>query len=279
MLNWTIPFHGRPDYHSVLESSSPTGIHAALVETWRKFLDGLEAVAPENWSIILAYLVVENGRVRLYPTTREAPGDGVDNFSVTLGIGAWRAEYATISEEFHAGVDPDDETAQPGAKAEAKFDRKYQALLKKMAKSLKDAKTDPSLAPRFAALKKRDRFAIYYVDQGETVPTANLVHLWGERPPKGFPAETPRVLFTGLMNKAGIWPESSLKFKGDLVVHATFFGNDFNDKYVDILESVPNVASLCKDLRTLKLEHTRIKPAGVERLRALFPRVKVTIKT
>jgi hypothetical protein len=203
----------------------------------------------------------------------------VDNFSVTLGIGAWTAEYATISDEFYAGVDPDDETAQPDAKAEAKFERKYQALLKKMAKSLKDAITDPSLSPRFAALKKRSRFAIYYVDQGETVHTANLIYFWGERPPKAFPADTPRMLFTGLMNKAKRYPDHCLKFDGDKVIAATFFGNDFNDKYVDILESIPNVAALCKGLRTLNLEHTRIKPSGVERLKALFPKTRVRIKS
>jgi hypothetical protein len=279
MLTWTEPFPGKPNYHASQETSDPAGVHAAIVETWTMFLDHLDAVSAESWTMILAYLIVEIGGLTLYPTTREEPGKGMDNLRVMLGIRALTAEYATISDEFYAGVDPDDETAQPGAKAEAKFDRKYQALLKKMAKSLKDAMTDPSLAPRFAALKKRNHFAIYYVDQGETVHTANLIYLWGERPPKAFPADTPRMLFTGLMNKAGNSPDHSLKFDGDKVTSVTFFGNDFNDKYVDILESVPDVAVLCKGLRTLILEHTRIKPSGVERLKALFPRVKVKIKT
>jgi hypothetical protein len=279
MLTWTEPFPGTPDYHASLETSDPAGVHAAIVETWTKFLDHLDAVPAESWTMILAYLVVETGGLTLYPSTREEPGEGMDNLSVTLSIDDWAAECGKIADECYGGADPDIESVQADPKADARYERQYDALLKKMARSLKDALTDPALALRFAALKKRSRFAIYYVDQGETVHTANLVYLWGERPPKGFPAETPRILFTGLMNKAGIWPDDCLKFDGDKVLQATFFGNDFNDKYVDILESVPNVAILCKDLRTLTLDHTRIKPAGVERLKALFPRVKVKIKT
>ena len=266
MLIWTQPFRDKPDYHARLGRSDPAGIDAAIVEAWTKFLDGLEALDPERWSIVLAYLVAEIGSLSLYPTTREEPGLGMDDLAVRLGIDEWIEIYVEISDESYEGIDPDDQETSPDPKVEAKFERKYNALVKTMARSLKDALVAPSLAPRFAVLKKRDRFAIDYVDQGETVHTANLVYLWGKRPPKAFPADTPRMLFTGLMNKASIWPDHCLKFDGDRVIEATFFGNEFNDKYVDILESVPDVTVLCKDLRVLNLEYTKIKPAGFERL-------------
>jgi hypothetical protein len=278
MLDWTARSGDTQDYFGKLDRSDPAGVNAAIVLAWTKFLDGLEKVPAEKWSIVLAYLVAETGDVTLYPTTRADPGKGMDDLSVTLTITDWAFEYGDISDESYEGVDPDDPEASPSPKAEAAFERRYNALIKKMAKFFKDAMAAPTLAPRFAALKKRNGFAVYYVDQGETVHTANLVYLWGERPPKGFPAATPRELFTGLVNKAECSPRTDLKLDGDKVIEAEFFGAAYNDKYVDILESVPNVSELCKDLRVLTLEATRIKPAAFERLKALFPAAEVTIK-
>jgi hypothetical protein len=277
MLDWTARSGNKPEYFGKLDRSDAAGVNAAIVEAWTKFLDSLENVPAERWSIVLAYLVAETGDVTLYPTTRAEPGKGMDDLSVTLTITDWAFEYGDISDESYEGVDPDDPEASPSPKAEATFERKYNALIKKMAKFIKDAMAGPTLAPRFAALKKRNGFAVYYVDQGETVDTANLVYLWGERPPKAFPAATPRELFTGLVNKAHCWPGTALKLDGDKVIEARFFGAEYNDKYVDILESVPNVSELCKDLRVLTLEATRIKPPAVERLKALFPTAKVRI--
>jgi hypothetical protein len=277
MLTWTESHQNNPEFSAKLDHSDTAGIKAAIVEMWTMFLEQLDAVPTEKWSIVLAYLVVETGGITLYPTTREQPMDGMDDLSVMLMVKDWAIEYGDFSDEHHEGVDPEGPKSSPSPRADAVFERKYNALLKKMAKFVKEATAAPTLAPRFASLKKRDRFAVYYVDQGETVHTANLVYLWGERPPKAFPASTPRELFTALMNKASIWPSTVLKFNGDNVIEAVFFGAEFNDKYVDILESVPNVSELCKDLRVLNLEATRIKPAGVLRLKALFPAAEVKV--
>jgi hypothetical protein len=278
MLTWTTPYAGKPDYHAALGPSDAAGIKAAIVDGWTKLLDALAAVPGDRWTIVLAYLVTETGQVTLYPTTRKDPGSGMDDLSVSFRIHDWGAEYQAISDELWKGVPAGDDRARPGAKAEAKWERKYHALLKNMAKALKDGLADPTIAPRMAELKKRKHFAIDYVDQGETVNTANLVYLWGKRPPKAFPASTPLELFTGLMNKAQIWPSTAMKCDGDNVIEARFIGADVNDKYVDILESVPDVPVLCKDLALLTLHATRITPAGIKRLEALFPkcRIKVT---
>jgi hypothetical protein len=80
------------------------------------------------------------------------------------------------------------------------------------------------------------------------------------------------------MNKAQIWPSTAMKCDGDNVIEARFFGADFNDKYVDILESVPDVRVLCKDLALLTLDATRITPAGIKRLEALFPKCRIKVK-
>jgi hypothetical protein len=276
MLTWKTPFRGKPDYHAELGPSDKAGINAALVETWTKFLDDLDSVPPDRWTIVLAYLVTETGDVTLYPTTRENPGDGMDDLSVSLCVYDWAAEYGELSDADLADADPE---ALPDPQAETEFERNYHALLEKMATSLKDALSDPALAPRMALLEKRPRFAIDYVDQGETVHTVNLVYLWGERPPEEFPAATPRELFTGLMHKASTWPDSVLEFDGDNVIEATFSGADFTDKYVDILESVPDVGALCKDLTVLQIEATRITPEGIKGLKVLFPKCRFEIQS
>jgi hypothetical protein len=137
MLTWDTPFRDKPDYHAELGESDAAGIKSAIVETWSKFLDGLDAVPPERWSIVLAYLVAETGSVLLYPTTRGNPGSGQDDLSVTLHVYDWAAEYEEFSDALYEGIDPEDPEAAPSAAADAKFERQYNAYLKKMAKSLK----------------------------------------------------------------------------------------------------------------------------------------------
>jgi hypothetical protein len=278
MLTWRQSFRGKSHYDSTLVQSDPASIRAAIVEAWNKFLDGLDSLAPDSWSIVLGYLVVEGGAITLYATTRENPGEWIEELSVMFSINDWGARYEKIAAILHQGAEDEDPQPESDAASDKKFERAYKSLLKMMAKSLKDALTDPALAVRVAALKKRKGFAIYYVDQGEEVYTANLIHLWGQPPPKAFPAATPLELFTGLMHKAQIDPSDCLKVDNDQVIEATFFGHDFTDKYVDILESVPDVSGLCENLRVLFLDSTRIKPAGVERLKALFPNTEVRIE-
>jgi hypothetical protein len=278
MLTWRQSFRGKSHYDATLVQSDPASIRAAIVEAWNKFLDGLDSLAPDSWSIVLGYLVVEGGAITLYATTRENPGEWIEELSVMFSINDWGARYEKIAAILHQGAEDEDPQPESDAASDKKFERAYKSLLKMMAKSLKDALTDPALAVRVAALKKRKGFAIYYVDQGEEVYTANLIHLWGQPPPKAFPAATPLELFTGLMHKAQIDPSDCLKVDNDQVIEATFFGHDFTDKYVDILESVPDVSGLCENLRVLFLDSTRIKPAGVERLKALFPNTEVRIE-
>ena len=222
----------------------------------------MEAAYPSGgWEVLVVYVTVETGQLLIYPATMDQLDDGSKKVRISFSSLKWASAYDVIS-----------------APAEsAKFEAACKKLLKSIATTVRKTIDDPALMPRFAALKKRKNFAVYYVDQGETVNRSNLIYLWGNRPSKAFPADTPRILFTGLMNKGHIAPSTVLKFDGDQVTEATFFGAEFNDKYVDILESVPNVAELCKDLRVLILEHTRIKPAGIERLKALFPNADVRI--
>jgi hypothetical protein len=235
-------------------------LKTAIVEVWAKLLDEVDAAySGTGWDILIVYITVEVGGVLIYPATMSDLNDGTKKVRVSFESHNWANAYGAIT-----------------APADSpKFEAAYNKVLKSIATTMKNALSNPAVAPRFAALKKRKDFAVYYVDQGETIHRANLVYLWGNRPSRAFPAETSRILFTGLMNKASTWPDSALKYDGDQVTEARFFGADFNDKYVDILASVPNVAELCKDLRLLILEATRIKPAAVTRLKLLFPNTEV----
>ncbi len=253
---------GSVTFDAEIGETSQAELETAVTEIWSKVLDEVEAAYPSGgWEILIAYVTVETGQLLVYPATMDQLDDGTKKVRISFSSHNWATAYDAI-------------TAPPES---AKFDAAYKKLLKSIATTLKKTIDDPALAPRFAVLKKRKSFAVYYVDQGETVHRSNLVYLWGNRPSKAFPADTPRVLFSALMNKGQVAPRTVLKFDGDQVTEATFFGAAFNDQYVDILESVPNVAELCKDLRVLILESTRIKPAGVERLKAMFPNTEVRI--
>jgi hypothetical protein len=247
-------------FDAELGETTPTDLESAVVEAWSKVLDEVGAAySAGDWEVLVVYVTVEVGRLLIYPATMAQLDDGSKKVRIGFRSQNWAGAYDAITA-------PGDST---------RFDAAYKKVLKSIASTVKNAINDPALASRFAALKKRKDFAVYYVDGGETVHRANLVYLWGNKPSKAFPAETPKILFTGLMNKASIWPDDVLKFDGDQVIEATFFGAEFNDKYVDILESVPNVAELCKGLRVLILESTRIKPEAIKRLKALFPNTEV----
>ena len=93
MLTWKQSFRDKSMYHAELVQSDPINIRAAIVEAWIKFLDRLKTLAPDRWSIVLAYLEAEAGAFTLYPTTREQPGEGIEELSVMLTMYDWAANY------------------------------------------------------------------------------------------------------------------------------------------------------------------------------------------
>jgi hypothetical protein len=279
MLTWRQNFRasGKLHFDTHQSESGPEAIRAAIVEAWIKLLDNLHTVPSESWSILLAYITTEIGGVTFYATTREDPNAGQSDLSVMLTVGEWAILFEDLA--YSWSDDDDDEGSDDDSDRGAKqaTPRSYQAFLAMMAHSIEDALTDPRVASRISALAEREDFAIHYCDQGESVYTANLIWMWGKKPPSGFPASTPRELFTGLMHLAQIAPDNCLKLDGDHVIEATFFGAEFRDKCVDILESVPNVGELCAKLQVLNLKYTKIRPDGVARLKVLFPGADVHV--
>lgn len=66
-----------------------------------------------------------------------------------------------------------------------------------------------------------------------------------------------------------------MELDGDKVVKVDWFGGNFTDKYVDLLEQVTNLNEICGDLKEFTLTDTRITPKGVDRLRSMLPHVDV----
>jgi hypothetical protein len=85
MLTWRKSPGGKWRYDTRLVESDPASIRAAIVEAWNKFLDGLDALAPDRWSIVLGYLEVE-GAITLYATTRENPGEWIEELCKNLRV-------------------------------------------------------------------------------------------------------------------------------------------------------------------------------------------------
>jgi hypothetical protein len=173
MLTWNQPLPGKPNYDAEIDESDPAAIRGAIVETWTKFLDGLDLLDPASWSVVFAYLVTEIGGVTLYPTTREEPGKGRDDLSVTLTILDWATRYETLADESYAGVDRQNPDAERRPEAEEKFHGGCDAHREMMANSLKGALNHAALTARYSALEKREGFAICFATKARpfTRPT------------------------------------------------------------------------------------------------------------
>jgi hypothetical protein len=263
MLSWqTTGKRARPLIVGTPPPGSEGKATAPLIaEFWRKALDAAESV--EGWEILVAYASVETGDVMVYPTTLAGPSASSGGADVMIRLPAWQRAYEAL---------PDAE------EAEAKFEAGYRKPFSAIARALRDAIDDPSVLPCFEALKGRPRFGVFCVDAVEEVHRSNLDFLWGHRPPKGIPSGSAKELFEHLLKKGHVHPPTCMTEKGGVVRKVRFFGGDFNDKFVDLLASVPDLASVCRGLEELRLELTRIKPAAVERLRALLPETRVIVQ-
>jgi hypothetical protein len=240
----------------------PDELSAAVAEAWRKTLDEVESIyRAEEWGVLVVYVTVEAGDVMIYPATIANLDDNAARVRVTLHSATWANAYDAIA-------DPEESK---------KFEAAYKRLLKSIVKALKEAIEKSDVSPRFAALKKRSGFAIYYVDGVETINREVLEFLWGNKPSRALPAGSAKEVFEALIRKAQCHPPDSMVFEEGVLRIVHFFGAEFNDKYVEALESVPNVAHLCEGLRELHLMATRIKPAAVERLRKILPDVDVQV--
>jgi hypothetical protein len=162
MLSWNQKLSDKSSYDAELDKSDPVAIDAAIVETWTKFLDGLDLLDPANWSIALACLVTEAGGFTLYPTTRDQPAKGRDDLSVTLTIKEWATQYERLADASNTGVDLQNPDAERHPSADETFHDRCDAHREMMANSLKGARNHPALAARFSALEKREGFAICF---------------------------------------------------------------------------------------------------------------------
>lgn len=261
MLSWIIARrHPLTTYRAELKESGDTATLAALAELWSRILDEVARLPADAWEILVCYISVETGDVLVYPATAAEPNNRAELPDLFLKVADW-VEGASANE---------------GLEDEA-YERAYARLLERIVKQLRAAIDDPSVADRFKALGNRPGFAVFAVDAVEDVHMANLTFLWGNRPAPGIPSGTARSMFEFLLKKAQIAPSTAMKLDGERVVQVTFFGGEFNDVYVDLLEQVPDVAGVCKDLRELVLKYTRIEPPAVERLRRLLPHVRIEV--
>lgn len=71
----------------------------------------------------------------------------------------------------------------------------------------------------------------------------------------------------------------NLSFDDGLLIGATLFGAEVNDRIVALLEDVEDVSRVCATLEVLRLEHSAITPKGIAQLRKLLPKVKLEIVT
>jgi hypothetical protein len=165
--------------------------------------------------------------------------------------------------------------ALPNAKNTEQFERAYERLCKVQLGALKRAIQEKRVKHRFAKLKRRRSFAVFFVDEGEGFVRDRMEFLWGNRPSRRQFA-TAKQVFEHILKRAHLWPEYSMRLRGETVVAVNWFGNEFTDKHVDLLEEVPNIRELCADLKGFMLTATRVSPSGLQRLKKLLPQARFT---
>jgi hypothetical protein len=257
------PLVGLVDFETEIGDVSPAELEKATAEVWSKALDEIESAYPSGgWEILIVYVTVETGNAMIYPATMARLDDGSAKIRVIAHSTTWENAYSDITE-------PEESR---------KFNTAYNKVLKAIVKTLKEAVESSAVSARFKALKKNPSFGIYYVDAVETVRREGLQFLWGNKAPDGLPTGSAKEMFEALLRRESSYiGTNQMIYDGDILRVVKLEGANFDDKYVSILATVPNVAQLCNGLREIQLLSTRIKPPAVERLRTLFPDVDVQV--
>lgn len=232
-----------------------------LVEALQKFLDELDGRTNESeWDIVIQF-VTQSGYFIITPI--EVTTCEVDDatFSVMLKVNAW-------NEAYHALPDSNED--------ENAFQSAYVQLHQAQVKALEAAINDVRVRPRFEGLKQRMSFAVYSVDEGDTPIKDRMEFLWGNQPPKREFA-TAKELFEHILNRAGHAPRYSMRLDGEKVIAVDWFGHEFTDRFVDLMDEVSNLATICCDLQEIFLTASRVTQSGVERLKTMLPETKFIV--
>jgi hypothetical protein len=89
-------------------------------------------------------------------------------------------------------------------------------------------------------------------------------------------AQDTREVFSFFFKKAALWPDGLMAPQRGRVRRVVLMTEDFNDRFVSLLEMIPELSRKVEGLEELRFWGTAITQAGEERLRSLLPGVKVT---
>ncbi|MFO0848831.1 MAG: hypothetical protein U0871_09800 [Gemmataceae bacterium] len=261
MLTWDT-FTEQKGQHTRSEADAATATPEVMAALWTRVIEQWDATpADRRPPALVAEFVTHSGRVEVSPCS-DRPEPAERPFTVRLAVAEW-------DEFIHDRMpDPDDED---------EWERAYDAHFAGLVAALKAGITAPANKKRFAAIKKADpRFAVFVADEGETPAHDRREFLWGNKPARRDFASD-EELFVHLFHKAQIDPEDCMAVRDGRVWGAEWFGHEYDDRYVVLLEGVPDVATLCGGLKHLLLTCTKVTPTGVERLRALLPHTTVRV--
>lgn len=88
-------------------------------------------------------------------------------------------------------------------------------------------------------------------------------------------ARDTRDVFTFFFNKAALAPEYCMAPRQGIVRRVVLKNRYFNDRFLNVLETIPNLPERLKGLEELRIVQAAFTQTGIERLRILLPGVRL----
>ncbi len=147
----------------------------------------------------------------------------------------------------------------------------HDAIVAELAEAVTIATLDLLTQESIQALAKRPGFGVFTVHEHTAWYREVLTHIAGNPLPPPPKPTNAQELFTPIFNSIVTWHEPI----DSTTQSVTFYGRDYDDLSISFIPDQPPSIELCPGLKIIELHETRISPAGVRRLKELFPQCEI----
>lgn len=259
-------------------SQSPEDLRAAFVAYWQAMGTLTSRLADDAWDVLVcdvrpseeANVLGWAAKLQLPFELPQHPDDAEVGHVVPVPGAIVIAQIAGPDPCAAIELDPDDPA----------YDDAIEVVLTKdlaeRAEALRSASEDPSVRPLIERWLQRPRFGVFWASHPGIPYESKFTRLFGEPLPAPVQPKTALAVIARLFQStdSAVYRKnnSCLTFEGDALVEAVLRGHSVNDTTIDLLDWVKDLDGVCKGLRRITLDETRVSKAGVEKLKKLFPK-------